>query len=219
MALAAAQFQSVDLTEGKLQGTLETKVTSADPAANGQDTITVKYTVPKTSWVSFGVNPTGGGMVNAEVVIGKPDAGTVLKYGITAKAGSAITEAPNQTLIGTSIVQADGNTVLTFTKILVEEGEYPIEAGTVNTFVASFGSSNTFGFHEGYGVQNVNVPAATPATSAPTAAPVVTPTDAPVAAPTDAPVAAPTVAPSASPSLVTGSVLFTVVVSSLALLW
>ncbi|CAJ1962262.1 unnamed protein product [Cylindrotheca closterium] len=225
MALAAAQFQSVAMTEGSLQGTLESKVTTADPAANGQDTITLKYTVPGTSWVAVGVNPTGGGMVNSEVVIGKPEDDTVLKYAISARGVSAVVEQPNQTLINTSLVQANGNTVLTFTKLLEETGEYSINPGAVNTFVAAFGFSNSFSFHEGFGVQQINVPAATPVapdTPSPTSAPVVAPTDAP-AVPTmaPAPTEAPTVGDSASPSMVTGSVLFTVVVvsSSLALFW
>ena len=163
LALAAAQFQSVALTEGTLKGTLESKVTSADPNANGQDTITIRFTYPGTAWVGVGVNPTGG-MVNAQVVIGKPDDDTVLKYGISAQGINNIVEAPNQTLINTSLQQVDENTILTFTKILDESGEYTIEAGAVNTFVAAFGSTNTFGYHAGRGIQAVNVPAATPAT-------------------------------------------------------
>jgi len=241
MGLAASQFQSVDLTEGKsgreLQGTLETKVNTADPNANGEDTITIRYTLPQTAWLAVGVNPTATvgenalGMANSEVVIGKPADGTVLKYAISAKSGAAVVEQPNQTLIKTSLVQENGNTILTFTKLLAEDGEYTIEADVVNKFIAAFGSSNDFGFHAGYGVQNINVPAATapaPDTPAPSVAPVVTPTDAPEAETTEAPVVAPTDAPadeSASrPSMVvTGPVaLCTIVVSySLAtlLLW
>ncbi|KAL3938893.1 MAG: hypothetical protein SGBAC_006293, partial [Bacillariaceae sp.] len=219
LALVAAEFQSVDLTEETLQGTLETKVTTADPNANGEDTITIKYTLPQTGWLAVGINPTGGGMVGCEVVIGKPEAGTVLKYAISAKSGGDIVEQPNQTLINPSISQADGSTTLMFTKLLAEDGEHTYEAGVVNTFVAAFGNTNTFGYHSGRGVQAVNVPAATPptpVTSSPTMAPTVAdPTVAPVVDPT----AAPVVADSASPSMMTGSVLLTtVVLSSLALL-
>jgi len=175
MALVAGQFQaSVELTEGKLQGTLESLVTLANPDAGGKDTITLRYTVPQIAWVAVGFNPTGGGMVNGEVVIGKPDEGTILKYKMTLKGRDGIEELPNQTLLNASLDQADGKTVLTFTKLLVEDGEFSINPGTVNTVIAGFGFSNIFGFHEGYGVQAVNLPAGS-TDPAPTDAPTATP--------------------------------------------
>ncbi|KAL3929562.1 MAG: hypothetical protein SGBAC_012155 [Bacillariaceae sp.] len=176
-------FESVALS-GSLQGsTLETKINLSDPNANGQDTITIRYTVPQLSWVAIGVNPTGTGMVNGEVVIGRPSDNTVLKYRMTARSGAAISEQPNQTLINPSVDQTGGTTVLTFTKLLVEAGEYSISAGSSNTFIAAFGFSNTFGFHQGFGVQNVMLASGS------------APTDAPVAAPTEAPVVAPPTPP------------------------
>jgi len=172
------EFQSVSLTEGSLLGTLESKINLSDPNANGQDTITIRYTVPQLSWVGIGVNPTGTGMVNGEVVIGRPmDNNSVLKYRITARSRAAISEQPNQTLINPSLEQVDGNTILTFTKLLVEDGEYTISAGVNNTFIAAYGFSNAFGFHQGYGVQSVMLASGS---SAATDAPVATPTDAPV---------------------------------------
>ena len=162
MALVAGEFQMVELTGGKLDGTgatLETMVTLADEAAGGQDTITIRYTVPQLCWVAVGINPNSR-MIDGEVVIGKTEENTVLKYKLNGKARDAIVEQPNQTLISASLEQdfEDVKTILTFTKLLVEEGEYSFVAGTVNTFIAAFGSSDTFGFHQAYGVQAVNVP-------------------------------------------------------------
>jgi len=178
------EFQSVALSGGSLQGAiLETKINLSDPIANGQDTITVRYTVPQLSWVAIGVNPTGTGMVDGEVVIGRPTDNTVLKYRITARNAAAIKEQPNQTLINPSLEQVDGSTILTFTKLLVEDGEYTISAGASNTFIAAFGFSNSFGFHQGYGVESVMLASG----SAPTVAPVANPTDTPVGLPTSPP--------------------------------
>jgi len=200
-APTAPQMPGFDsLTAGSLVGsTLEHKITLSDPNANGQDTITIRYTVPQTSWVAVGVNPTGGGMVNAEAVIGKPSDGSVLKYKITAKNGNAISELPNQTLINPSLQQTGDSTILTFTKLLVEDDEFTIAAGASNTFVAAFGFSNNFGFHQGYGVQAVmleegEVAAPTVPTNAPA------PTNVPVPVPTDSPTSiAPFVAPTSPP--------------------
>jgi len=190
---ASAAFTSVSLTGSLAGATLEHQINLSDPNANGQDTITIRYTVPQTAWVAVGVNPTGTGMVNGEVVIGKPADNTVLKYKMTAKNGNTISEQPNQTLINTSLQQTGGNTILTFTKLLVESGEYTITASASNTFIAAFGSSNNFGFHQGYGIQAVTLDGgsvATPTTPPPTAAPVPTnpPTTlAPFNAPTNPP--------------------------------
>jgi len=195
----SAGFASDSLT-GSLAGTtLEHKITLSDPNANGQDTITIRYTVPQTSWVAVGVNPTGNGMVNGEVIIGKPDDNSVLKYKMTAKNGNAIDELPNQTLINPSLQQTGGNTILTYTKLLVEDGEFTITAGASNMFIAGFGFSNNFGFHQGYGVQDVTLEAGEVATpTVPTNVPV--PTDVPVPVPTDSPTSiAPFVAPTSPP--------------------
>jgi len=195
----SAGFTSDSLT-GSLAGTtLEHKITLSDPNANGQDTITIRYTVPQTSWVAVGVNPTGNGMVGGEVIIGKPDDNSVLKYKMTAKNGNAIDELPNQTLINPSLQQTGGNTILTYTKLLVEDGEFTITAGASNTFIAGFGFSNNFGFHQGYGVQEVTLEAGKVATpTVPTNVPV--PTDVPAPVPTDSPTSiAPFVAPTSPP--------------------
>ena len=125
---ASAAFTSVSLTGSLAGATLEHQINLNDSNANGQDTITIRYTVPQTGWLAVGVNPTGSGMINGEVIIGKPTDDTVKKYKISNKSARAIAEQPNQTLINTSLQQTGGNTVMTFTKLLVEADEFTITA-------------------------------------------------------------------------------------------
>lgn len=152
--LASAEFKSISLT-GKLAGSaLGYEVTLKDPNANGRDTITIQFTVPSNSWAAVGISPNGT-MIGGEVVIAKPAEQTVRKYKIGAKDESAILEMPAQTLVYANYLQAGGITAMTFTKILDEDGEFAINPNGVNKFIASYGRSNTFGFHQGYGVQEI----------------------------------------------------------------
>ncbi|KAL3928841.1 MAG: hypothetical protein SGBAC_012473 [Bacillariaceae sp.] len=151
-AVAAAEFASIAL-DGRLTGaTLEHMVTLNDPNANGEDTITIKYTVPQECWVAVGVSVDGSAkMVPGEVVLAMPDDGSILKYGMSAYAPDGVTPMESQTLINPNLEQVDGSTILTFTKLLEEDGEFAFVPGTSTTFIAAFGSSNTFGAHVGYG--------------------------------------------------------------------
>jgi uncharacterized membrane protein YozB (DUF420 family) len=51
-----------------------------------------------------------------------------------------------QSLIDTSVTQDGDTTTLTFTKIMVEDGEIPISIGA-NTFLGAWGSGNDLGIH------------------------------------------------------------------------
>ncbi|KAL7512671.1 hypothetical protein ACHAXN_009680 [Cyclotella atomus] len=99
-------------------------------------------------WLSFGIS-SGGGMVPAEAVIGIPDDGTVLKYDLTSKSDSGVVAMSDdkQTLMDTSIEQADGMTIMTFAKIM-DEDQYPLVIGD-NTCIYAQASSNTLGYHGG----------------------------------------------------------------------
>mmetsp|Transcript_45310 Transcript_45310/g.109699 ORF Transcript_45310/g.109699 Transcript_45310/m.109699 type:complete len:772 (+) Transcript_45310:601-2916(+) len=128
---------------------LEYRVNLKDPNANGQDSVTFRYTVPRESWVAVGVSPDGS-MLGSEVVIGKPLDGTVLKYRLDSKSVSGIVEMESQTLINTSLEQAGGSTVLAYTKILNEPGELSMHIDYPNNiYLTVYGFSNTFGYHQG----------------------------------------------------------------------
>ncbi|CAJ1963673.1 unnamed protein product [Cylindrotheca closterium] len=201
--LASAEFESVSLT-GRLAGsTLEYRLNPEDELTGGRDSITIRYTVPRRCWLAVGVSLTGS-MINSEAVIAKPEERSIRKYKLSDRSTSAITELPqSRTLYNATFSQSGGITILTYTKLLVEDGELTINGNGSNIFIAAFGSSNTFEFHQGYGstviTLSLPIPSDAP-TLAPTEAPVPAPTDATpidapataVPAPTDAPVAAPT---------------------------
>jgi hypothetical protein len=188
-----SSFELQNLSGSLAGSTLEYLVNPNDQDANGQDTVTIKITVPNTAWVSVGTSTTGL-MPGAEAVIGKPQDGTVRKYSISARSASAIDEMPEaqQTLINTDLVQSGGSTVMTYTKILEEDGEIIINGNGDNTFVSAFGFGNSFSFHQGYGSYSVSL--STVAIEGPTtASPVLSPTDPPDGVEED-PTAAPTTA-------------------------
>jgi len=141
-------FTPVELV-GQLEGsTLRYKANVQDKAANGQDTLSVILTVPAVGWVSFGISETGL-MVGSEAVIGLPDTGEVKKYNLNAQNNAGVVPMPDekQTLIDASVRQTSTTTTLSFTKILNEPGEIPINRIGIGNFLSAYGSSNTLGFH------------------------------------------------------------------------
>lgn len=149
----AAPTQFVDFQINSLPGqlagsTLRTFVERANPLANGQDTLTVRLTVPALGWVGFAISETGQ-MIGSEAIIGLPDTGEVMKYSLNAQNTAGVVPMPEsqQTLIDARIEQDRGRTTLIFTKILVEEGEIPIDGSGQNIFLSAFGSGNTLGIH------------------------------------------------------------------------
>jgi cytochrome b561 len=141
-------FTAVPL-QGQLDGAvLEFVVNNADPNAGTQDSVTFKYTIPTASWAGIAFSDNGGFMIGSEAVIGLPDAKTVLKYQLNAKSNDGVVPFSDaqQTLIDTSIIQESDTTTLTFTKIMVEDGEIPIVLGA-NTLLGAWGSGNDLAFH------------------------------------------------------------------------
>ena len=61
--------------------------------------------------------------------------------------GATVMAADKQTLRDTSVSEEDGKTVVTFTKLLVEDGETPIKIdGSDNNFLSAYGG-DTVGYH------------------------------------------------------------------------
>jgi len=113
---------------------------------SSMSTLTMQYEVAKQSWVGFGVAATEEGkMEGAQVVIGTPEDGAVLKYDLFTYGATPMANE-KQTLMNASIVQDDLSTILTYTKYLEEEGEIPILPGMVVTLGAT-GINNTLGYH------------------------------------------------------------------------
>jgi len=141
-------FTAVNL-QGQLQGsTLQFRVNLNDANAGGEDTVTVVYTIPQVAWCAIAVSDNGGFMIGSEAIIALPDTGEVLKYNLDAKSVPGVVPMPEnqQTLIDASVTQDGVSTTLTFTKLMVEDGEIPISNGA-NTFLGAWGSANTLGIH------------------------------------------------------------------------
>lgn len=115
-----------------------------------EETITVEFTFNEEGWVSFGTNPNGK-MVGGEVVIAKPNeppsSTNPGKYSMSGQRADAVTLMKAQTLMNASWSQANGQTILRYTKLLREEGELEIIPDGSNTFIFAAGMSNDFADH------------------------------------------------------------------------
>lgn len=120
---------------------------NVDSTDSSKSTLTMQYEVTKQSWVAFGTAKTAGTMEGAEVIIGLPDEGTVLKYSLL-NYSAVVMPAEQQTLMNAIVVQDEMGTILTYTKYLEEEGEIPIIPGMVETVGASgMDMDNAIGYH------------------------------------------------------------------------
>ena len=117
------------------------------------ETITVEMIYEGEAWLAMGFTNGQSVMLGSQAVIGLPSAGTVQKYELNSRGTSGVVPMPEekQTLINATIVQEGGQTILSFTKLLREEGEHPIRNEGPNTFLYAYGTENTLGFHGGRG--------------------------------------------------------------------
>ena len=97
-------------------------------------------------WVAMALS-LDASMADSEGIIGLPDEDTVMKYNVGFYVKPEPMSDDKQTLVAGSIMQEDGKTVLTFTKLLKEEGEIEIVEGT-NKFLFAYGSGNALDYHK-----------------------------------------------------------------------
>lgn len=111
------------------------------------DTVTVQLAYNDEGWVGFAFSESAS-MVPNVAVIGLPGEGTVLKYNLGGKRLPAVTPLGqnSQTLTDASIVQQDGQTVLTFTKPRFENGEVSVSPGSTQ-FLWALGGDNNLAQH------------------------------------------------------------------------
>lgn len=116
-------------------------------------TLTVEMTYDGIGWLAMGFTDGSNTMPGTEAVIGLPDAGSVLKYNLNARARSGVVpmEDARQTLINATVVQENGQTILSFVRLLREEGEHPVALQGENTFLWAYGRSNTLATHRNRG--------------------------------------------------------------------
>ena len=137
--------------------------------ALGDGTLTFKYAVVLAStadersilcarlesgtggWMGFGISPTGkmdsGVSMRSTGIIGLPGDGTVQKFWLAEEPRVDPMDAEHQTLMGTSIAEADGITVMEFAKYLQENGEYEIFTNGENPFLYALSTDATLGYH------------------------------------------------------------------------
>jgi hypothetical protein len=99
-------------------------------------------------YIGFGIS-TNGTMDGGMGIIGLPGDGTVMKYVLSGDRSVELMSDERQTLMGTSITQEDGVTVMEFTKYLREDGEEnaAILANGENTFLYALGAINELLYH------------------------------------------------------------------------
>jgi hypothetical protein len=98
--------------------------------------------------------------------IGLPDqpvgASNPGKYNLGSRDPSGVTLTDQQTLLSGNIEQNDTHTVLTFTKLLEEPGEIPINPNGDNFFLAAAGTENNLAFHRVRGSVSLPLAPCTP---------------------------------------------------------
>jgi len=120
-------------------------LSEAAVAAGGVWNVTVTYA--GEGYIALGMSPMQT-MVNSETIIGMhprvPEKVTIGGYD-----GGSIARMPDskQTLLDASITQENGMTVMRFSKLLVEEGELPLNVGAVNNFIWAIGTGNGLSYH------------------------------------------------------------------------
>jgi len=122
-------------------------------------------------WISLGFSTTGR-MKDSQAIVGIPDTGKVEKYDLAINQAYPMTE-DKQTLRDTSISSG----VLTFTKLLKEDGEITIKEEGDNTFLFAKGG-DAFGYHSSRSVFTLDL-SSTPISSEPptTSTPTYSPTE------------------------------------------
>ena len=103
-------------------------------------------------WLGLGISGNGD-MIGSTAVIGLPDSNDVTNpglYSLDGKTNSLVRILPpeEQTLLGSSIVQENGVTVMRFAKSINESSEdFVIKVPGVTTFIYAASDSNEFGYH------------------------------------------------------------------------
>lgn len=127
-------------------------VVNMDYDGNGSAAFSAEVIYEGEGWVGFGISPTGA-MVGSTAIIGLPDGGDNLaanpgKYSLAARSLDLVTLMENQTLLESSIEQTLTHTIMTFVKLLEEDGEIAIDPMGDNNFLVAFGYFNELAYHE-----------------------------------------------------------------------
>lgn len=123
-----------------------------DSEGGAPESVSIKLKYQGNAWVALGISKDGN-MIGSEAIIGLPDEAITngakpMKYALRDKATASIVPLESQTLTDHSVTQENGETVLTFTKILDEGDSLPLLSEGFTTFIYAIGSDNTFSYHQ-----------------------------------------------------------------------
>lgn len=102
-------------------------------------------------WVGFGVSESGE-MVGSTAVVGLPDSEIDSNPGLYSLDGNTnslikLLSEEEQTILGASILQENGVTVLKFATYIDVNDDFVIKVPGVTNFIYAAGESNDFGYH------------------------------------------------------------------------
>jgi hypothetical protein len=119
--------------------------------ATGQPgTISIEMIYSGLGYVAIGFSEDGMMDPTSQAVIGEGP-GKVTKYNILSKSRSGIRTSASQTLANASLEQTGTETILRFTKLVLEEDEVPVKVGETTNVIWAVGSSNELGYHAARG--------------------------------------------------------------------
>jgi DOMON domain len=134
--------RSLALENGQVQAVLTTDQTAG--------TLTVDMVRAGQGWVGFAFS-LDKLMPDSVAVIAYPDdgLGQPRKWDLASRTNAGVTMAPDtrQTLTNATYFQNDTHTGMTFTKLLVEDGDPPVSLTQSNFFLYALGRDNAFGQH------------------------------------------------------------------------
>jgi len=126
------------------QSTLHYAIVDDHPSGSGNGILCGRLEVDDHDggWVGLGFSPNG--QMLGQAVIGI-HGGSVLKYDLVGY--QTPQQSSKQTIRDASINEVDGKTVMTFTKLLVEEGEVTIKTEGNNHFLHAWGDGSELAYH------------------------------------------------------------------------
>jgi len=160
--------------------TLFYAIVPSNPPESNNGIFCGKLIADTNGWIGIGISPDGE-MSGSVAIVGLPDDDSILKYSLGSGFVNPMSEE-QQTLREISITQQDEQTIMTFTKLLVEQDELPILTDGSSIFIHARGMSNTLGYHGSrtsfqmdFGGENDTTSSSSPTLAPSTLAPVAAP--------------------------------------------
>lgn len=119
-----------------------------------EKTVTIQLVYGDIGWIGIGFSRDGL-MVGNRAVIGLPDDDAVGVYELGAKTLAQIVPVENELLIDASVEQTETETILTFTRSVMENNETVVEEGASSRIIFAVGTVNYLSYHVARGSADV----------------------------------------------------------------